>query len=106
MFDRKVISGAKVMLLAGVLASSISVSPVDAQSVAPAGKTPVVAAPYRFAPTHFSRREGEYYGVVWGVESLSVKLVESGEIIRFSFHVLDADNAKPLNDKKSEPSLI
>jgi hypothetical protein len=32
--------------------------------------------------------------------------VESGELIRFSYHVLDADKAKELNDKKVEPSLI
>jgi hypothetical protein len=32
--------------------------------------------------------------------------VESGEIIRFSYHVLNADKAKALNDKKSEPVLI
>jgi len=43
---------------------------------------------------------------MWGVESLSVKSAESGEIIRFSYRVLDADKAKVLNDKKSEPSLI
>jgi hypothetical protein len=47
-----------------------------------------------------------YYGVVWGVDSLGVKLVESGEIIRFTYRVLDADKAKALNDKKVEPSLI
>jgi hypothetical protein len=40
------------------------------------------------------------------VDNLSVKLVESGEIIRFSYRVLDADKAVVLNDKKLEPSLI
>ncbi len=48
----------------------------------------------------------EYYALVWGVDSLSVKSTESGEIIRFSYRVLDADKAKMLNDKKNEPSLI
>jgi hypothetical protein len=47
-----------------------------------------------------------YYGLVWGVESLSVKVVESGEMIRFAYHVTDADKAKALNDKKAEPILI
>jgi len=47
-----------------------------------------------------------YYGLVWGVDSLGVKAVESGEIIRFSYRVLDAGKAKALNDKKAEPSLI
>jgi hypothetical protein len=32
--------------------------------------------------------------------------VESGEIIRFAYRVLDAAKAQTLNDKKAEPSLI
>jgi len=47
-----------------------------------------------------------YYGLIWGVDALSVKAVESGEIIRFTYRVLDASKAKALNDKKAEPSLI
>jgi hypothetical protein len=35
-----------------------------------------------------------------------VKSVESGEIIRFSYRIVDANKAKMLNDKKNEPSLI
>jgi hypothetical protein len=54
----------------------------------------------------FAGRAGTYYKLVWGVESLSVKLAESGEMIRFSCRVIDADKAKTLNDKKAEPSLI
>jgi hypothetical protein len=42
----------------------------------------------------------------FGDESPSVKAVESGEIIRFSWRVIDADKAKTLNDKKLDPSLI
>jgi hypothetical protein len=47
-----------------------------------------------------------YYGLIWGVDSLKVKYAESGEIIRFSYRVLDTGKAKTLNDKKNEPSLI
>jgi len=47
-----------------------------------------------------------YYEFAWGVEALRVKVVESGEIVRFSYRVLNAEKAKALNDKKSEPSLI
>jgi hypothetical protein len=46
------------------------------------------------------------YGLVWGVDSLSVKWTESGEVIRFAYRVLDPNKAKTLNDKKFEPSLI
>ena len=47
-----------------------------------------------------------YYEGVWGVDSLTVKYTESGEIIRFSYHVLDPEKAAALNDKKAEPSLV
>jgi hypothetical protein len=48
----------------------------------------------------------QYYATLWGVDSLAVKSVESGEIIRFSYRVLDSEKARVLNDKKNEPSLI
>jgi len=44
--------------------------------------------------------------MIWGVDSLDVKWTESGEVIRFSYRVLDPEKAKILNDKKNEPSLI
>jgi len=60
----------------------------------------------RYRPDRFAGRAGSYYRLVWGVDSLAVKWGESGEVIRFSYRVLDADKAKVLNDKKNEPSLI
>ena len=117
MCDRNGIRGTKGMLLAGVLASSILVSPVGAQpatpaakpeavAAAPAGTPPGAAAHSRYHPNRFSRRAALNYGLVWGVDSLIVKWTESGEVIRFSYRVLDGDKAGALNDKKSEPSLI
>ena len=47
-----------------------------------------------------------YYQGAWGVDSFRVKYTESGEIIRFTYRVLDEDKAKALNDKKAEPFLI
>jgi len=66
----------------------------------------VAAAPTHYQANRFSKRAGLYYGLVWGVDSLGVKAVESGEIIRFTYRVLDANKAKALNSKKSEPFLI
>lgn len=123
MFDHNVIPGTKAMLLAGVLASSILVSPagaqsdapagtnvaapVAAQSAVPAGKPAAAAAPYRFQTNNrVPKRAAMYYGLQWGVDSLSVKWAESGQLIRFSYRVVDAERAQALNDKKSEPSLI
>ncbi len=106
MFEHKVIPDAKVMLLAGVLASGILVTPPGVQSAARAEKPSVAAASTHYQPNRFSRRAGMYYGLVWGVDSLGLKAVESGEIIRFTYRVLDAEKAKALNSKKSEPFLI
>jgi hypothetical protein len=109
----RAISKTKWMLLAGVLASGILVLPAGAQSPAPAGTTApagkpsaAAGAPFRNQPVRMANRAKAFYGLVWGVEALSVKAVESGEIIRFSYHVIDADKAKPLNDKQVDPALI
>jgi hypothetical protein len=46
-----------------------------------------------------------YYEGVWGIDSLKVKYTESGEMIRFSYRVVDPTKAAPLNDKKTQPFL-
>jgi hypothetical protein len=58
-----------------------------------------------YQPDRFAGRAGRYYALIWGVDSLSVKWTESGEVIRFSYRVLDPKKAETLNDKKLEPTL-
>ena len=106
MFDKKIMHGATTMLMAGLLAGGILVSPSRAQSAAPAGKSGAAVTPSSYRPNRFSRRAELTYGLIWGVDSLSVKWTESGEVIRFAYRVVDAAKAKTLNDKKVEPSLI
>ena len=106
MFDYQARSCRKSMLLAGVLAGGILVSPAGAQSAAPAAQPAAAATASHYRPSRVSRRAELNYGLNWGVDSLSVKWTESGEVIRFAYRVLDADKAKTLNDKKFEPSLI
>jgi hypothetical protein len=62
--------------------------------------------PYRYRTRQLPRRAQQYYALVWGVDSLVVKSVESGEIVKFTYRVVDASKAEMLNDKKNEPSLI
>jgi hypothetical protein len=64
------------------------------------------AKPSHYQPNRFAARAGEYYRLIWGVDSLSVKWTESGEVIRFSYRVLEAEKAQALNNKTFEPSLI
>jgi hypothetical protein len=82
-----------------------------ASSAGPSAKKTAAAAPAKSAPSpllpsRFGGRAGVYYRMVWGVDSLSVKWAESGELVRFSYRVLDPQRAAPLNDKRIEPSLI
>jgi hypothetical protein len=48
----------------------------------------------------------QYYLATWGVDSFSVKSVESGQMIRFNYRIVNVDKAKPLNDKRETPYLI
>ena len=97
--------------LAMILAGGIFVLPLLGQStateVSPVGtKSTAVGAPTRYMPSRFPGRAAAFYGAVWGVDSLSVKAVESGELVRFSYRVLDAVKAKTLNDKEVNAFLI
>lgn len=97
----------KRMLLAGVLGSSIWVFQAGAQTAPrPANSKPAPATRMHYQPDRFAGRAGKYYALIWGIDSISVKYTESGEVIRFSYRVLDANKAKTLNNKKLEPSLI
>jgi hypothetical protein len=102
---------------AGAGQASAPQSSKGAQTAQPAGKgqasasqsskgAPAKSTAVRNLPSRFAGRAGMYYKVVWGVDSLMVKWTESGEVIRFSWRVLDPQLAKVLNDKKAEPSLI
>jgi|SRR6516164_5184243 len=77
-------------------------SKTSRSSTAATGK----AHPTRYAPDRFAGRAGKFYELTWGVDSLNVKLVESGELVRFSYRVLDPVKARLLNDKQTEASLI
>ena len=47
-----------------------------------------------------------YYSTTWGVDRLSAQLAESGQLVRFGYRIVDAQLAKPLLDKVSNPSLL
>jgi hypothetical protein len=93
------------LLFSGALWGQSTSPAATAQSSATAAKPPA-AAHSRYQPDRFAGRAGKYYELVWGVDSLIVRVTESGEVIRFSYRVLDAEKANALNDKKDEPALI
>jgi|SRR5579862_49636 len=98
----------RVMLLLAVfvffsLIASAQSAPSPQPSPSPS--TPV-APPFRNQPSRMANRAHAYYESVWGVDALSVKILESGEMVRFSYRVIDPAKAKALNEKRAEPALI
>ena len=115
-------------LVVGLLAGSVALAQTPAPQTpapqtpaaqAPSAKAPTASGakttsapaksarpPSRYRPDRFAGRAGSYYRLVWGVDSLAVKWAESGEVVRFTYRVLDPNKAKALNDKKNEPALI
>jgi hypothetical protein len=91
-------------------ASKAAASPSAQSAKSKTSPSPAAAKrkphPTHYAPDRFAGRAGKFYELTWGVDSLNVKLVESGELVRFSYRVLDPLKARLLNDKQSEASLI
>lgn len=103
-----ILSSLRSVTRAGIVACIILLSQVRAQTNSSGPSLPSKAAgtPTRYQPSRFSKHATEYYDVVWGVDSLRVKAVESGELIRFTYRILDTDKAKILNDKKTDAYLF
>ena len=106
----------QVMLLGGCLAGGIFVSAAFAQTPAPAPQpaTPAKAAsatPVQHKVSPYSSKGSsthalEFYQTAWGVDSFAVKLVESGQLVRFSYRIIDVNKARSLTDKKNVPTLV
>ena len=79
--------------------------PANGATPAPAAEPKPAGAPNHYLPNRFAGRAGLYYKSVWGIDMLSVKWAESGELVRFTWRVLDPQKAGPLNDKKIAPTL-
>ena len=47
-----------------------------------------------------------FYAINLGIDRMSVRLVESGELVRFSYRVTDVAKATPLHDRASSPQLM
>jgi hypothetical protein len=105
MSDRAATQKILLMLLTGMMICALNLHAQSQPAPNAAPKTPP-SAHVRYQPDRFAGRAATYYSMIWGVDSLSVKWAEQGEIVRFSYHVLDPAKAKTLNDKALEPSLI
>jgi hypothetical protein len=119
MFDNKSFCCNKFMLLAGLLAGSIFVCSDLTQAAQGNDKT-AAAQPVAVAPTASptpkatprasavakSQRGAEFIKKRWGIDNIIVRATASGELIRFSYRVVDAEKAALINDKSKSPYLI
>ncbi len=102
--SRRSASAAPLALLAALVFAEPASAQTSAPQAKPAPARPAASVnPYR--PNRFAGKAGRYYKAVWGIDALAVRLVESGELVRFSWRVLDPQRANVLNDKSLQPSL-
>lgn len=85
----------RLAVTAGLLGSAL-----QAQTPAKTARASSPAQRSHYIPSHFvPKRATTYYETTWGVDSLSVRAVESGELIRFSYRIVNPSRAKVFNDK-------
>src|SRR5258708_13787032 len=105
MFSRS-IAGARFTLVAvGIFAVSSAGS--QSPQVQQGPPSPFAPPPHHslYTPNHPPKKANDYFAAVWGVNSLTVRAVESGKLVRFSYQVVDPAKAAVLNDKKFEAFL-
>ncbi len=111
-FRARLVSLRGIVLAAGIVpALLLSPPPASADqasgSATDGARTSAASgATRRYTPDRFAGRAWKHYQLVWGIDSLNVRLTESGEVVRFSYRVLDPEKARALNDGSTEPSLV
>jgi hypothetical protein len=106
-------AGRTARRLAGWLAGLLCALAVPAHAAGAGTGAPATLAraastrrtsPYR--PVKLTGRAKLYYASAWGVDSLKVSSTASGNLIRFSYRVVDPALAKALADRSATPYLV
>jgi hypothetical protein len=92
-----------LLLVAGATAAPLPSGTGAAASVSAAASGPK-KSPFR--QQRESSKAQNYYVSRWGIEDLRVRSTNSGNLIRFSYRVVNADLAQALNDKHNTPALL
>jgi hypothetical protein len=78
-------------------------TPTPASPASPATNRATKTSPYHGMKV--SEKARAYYPAAWGVDHLRATYTSSGNLIRFSYRVLEPKLAKPLGDHESTPQL-
>jgi hypothetical protein len=80
-----------------------------ARATTPASASPAPATPvHKTSPYHSQAMTGSamnYYMAQWGIDRLKVSYTASGNLIKFTYRVVDARLATALGDEKATPYL-
>jgi hypothetical protein len=109
--NRKILMAKIFVLVSFIVGPSVLVTSGRQTQNAPASSSHTAAptsakssrSRYR---AELSQHAIEHYQTIWGVDSFVVRSVESGQMIRFSYRVIDGEKATAVNDKKATPYLI
>lgn len=94
---------AGVALAVGVATPAAAAATAPATPAASAAKAAQPTSPY--TPDRFAGRAGLTYRLIWGIDAISVRLIESGDLVRFSYRIVDPAKARVLNDKQTAATL-
>jgi hypothetical protein len=94
------------ILLTTVLAQSGQGTVSDTPAQVPTGANTISPKVSLHRPVELPPHAKAFYMAALGVDSLELKAVESGLMIRFSYRVVNPGKADPLNDKKISPYLV
>ncbi len=84
---------------------SVDYKPWSPPAQAPTSKTAPPHAGSQFHPASVPGSASQTYAAQWGIDTLRVEYTSSGNLLRFSYRVVDTKLAAPLADKKFTPSL-
>jgi len=98
------------LALGNMLIGLTQVCPAQTQTQAqtPASAPTTANRVHRTSPYHgmkLSEKARAYYPAAWGVDRLRATYTSSGNLIRFSYRVVEPKLAKPLGDHESTPYL-
>jgi hypothetical protein len=94
------LAGASLLLATPAGAEAPAKPPASTRAPAPAPKKPAMRRAARL-----STRARLHFRAAWGVDSLRLSRVASGNLIRFDYRVTDPAQAAPLVDKGATPVL-
>ena len=96
---------AALLIMAGATAAQLPPQAgAPARTAASASASGPMKSPFR--QQRESTKAQNFYVSRWGIDELRVRSTNSGNLIRFSYRVVNAELAQALNDKHSTPAML